>query len=81
MYRYMLKVEGMKCPNCEKHASQAIKEAFSVKKVTASHTDKEVIVESKEELDDEKIKSVIKEAGYEVVDISRETIKKGLKLW
>lgn len=75
MFKITVKVEGLKCPNCEKHANEAIKEAFQVKKVTSSHTDKETVIISKEDLDTEKIKAVIAEAGYQVTDITKETYK------
>ena len=45
MLKITAKVEGLKCPNCERHVNEAIKEAFSIKKVTASHTDKEIVME------------------------------------
>lgn len=75
MFKITAKVEGLKCPNCEKHANEAIKEAFSVKKVTSSHTDKEMVIISKENLEDEKIIAVIAETGYQVTDITREEYK------
>lgn len=75
MFKITVKVEGLKCPNCEKHANEAIKEAFQVKKVTSSHADKETVIISKEDLDTEKIKEVIAEAGYQVTDITKEAYK------
>ena len=75
MFKITAKVAGLKCPKCEKHVSEAIKEEFSVKKVVASHTDKEVVITTKEEIQAEKLKEVIKEAGYETVDIKSEKVK------
>lgn len=75
MFKIVVKVEGLKCPNCEKHANEAVKEAFSVKKVTSSYADKETVIISKEDLDDEKLIAVIEEAGYQVTDIAREEYK------
>ncbi len=75
MFKIVVKVEGLKCPNCEKHANEAVKEAFSVKKVTSSYADKETVIISKEDLDDEKLIAVIAEAGYQVTDITREEYK------
>lgn len=75
MYKITAKVEGLMCGNCEKHVNEAIKEAFSVKKVNSSHTDKETVIVSKEDLDTEKVKAVIEEAGYQVTDITKETYK------
>ena len=75
MFKITVKVEGLKCPKCEKHVSEAIKETFSVKKVVASHTDKEVMITTKEEIMSEKLGEVIKEAGYQMVDIKTEIVK------
>lgn len=75
MFKITAKVDGMMCGNCEKHVNEAIKEAFSVKKVSSSHTDKETVILSKEDLDMDKVKAVIEETGYQVTDISKETVK------
>lgn len=75
MYKIKIKVEGLKCTHCERHVNEAIKEAFLVKKVTSSHTDKEVVITSKADIDNEKIKEVIEEAGYQVLDIQKESYK------
>lgn len=80
MFKITAKVEGLKCPNCERHVNEAIKEAFSIKKVTASHTEKEVVITSKEDINNDKLKAVIAEAGYEVMDIQKETYKTFLGL-
>ncbi len=80
MFKITAKVEGLKCPNCERHVNEAIKEAFSIKKVTASHTDKEVVITSKEDIDNDKLTAVVAEAGYEVMDIQKETYKTFLGL-
>lgn len=75
MFKITAKVDGMMCGNCEKHVNEAIKEAFPVKKVNSSHTDKETVILSKEDLDMDKVKAVIEETGYQVTDISKETVK------
>ena len=80
MLKITAKVEGLKCPNCERHVNEAIKEAFSIKKVTASHTDKEIFIISKEDIDNDKLTAVVAEAGYEVMDIQKETYKTFLGL-
>ena len=80
MLKITAKVEGLKCPNCERHVNEAIKESFSIKKVTASHTDKEIVIISKEDIDNDKLTAVVAEAGYEVMDIQKETYKTFLGL-
>ena len=73
MFKITAKVEGMMCGNCEKHVNEAIREAFSVKKVNSSHTDKETVIITKDDVDTAKVKAVIEEVGYQVVDITKET--------
>lgn len=75
MFKIVAKVEGMKCGMCEKHVDEAIKEAFFVKKVNSSHENNETVITSKEDLDLDRIKAVITEAGYTVLDIKKESYK------
>lgn len=75
MFKIIAKVDGMMCGNCEKHVNNAINEAFSVKKVNSSHTNKETVIITKEDLDTDKVKAVIEEEGYQVTDITKETYK------
>lgn len=79
MVKTVLEVKGMACGMCESHVNDAIRNAFSVKKVTSSHAKNETEIISEEPLDEEKIKSVIAETGYELGAIKREPYqKKGL---
>lgn len=75
MTKYTLKIDGMACGMCEAHINDAIRNNFSVKKVSSSHTKNESIVIA-EELDEEKLKSVITETGYTLVGIETEPYKK-----
>ncbi len=79
MVKTTVEVNGMACGMCEAHVNDAIREAFSVKKVSSSHTKNQTEIISEEELDAEKIKSVIAEQGYEPGEIKSEPYqKKGL---
>ena len=60
----------------ESHVNEAIRNAFSVKKVTSSHAKNLTEIVSEEELDADKIRSVISETGYEVGDITSQPYKK-----
>lgn len=71
MFKIIAKVEGMKCGHCANHVDEAIREAFKVKKINSSHEAKETVILSKEDLDNDKIKAVIEEAGYQVTDITK----------
>ena len=79
MVKTTVEVTGMACGMCEAHVNDAIRDAFTIKKVSSSHTKNETEIISEEELDAEKIKSVITEQGYEVGAIKSEPYqKKGL---
>ena len=64
MNTYTVGVEGMMCPNCERHMREAIEKAFSVESVTASHEANEAVVVTEEEISAEAFEAVVKEAGY-----------------
>ena len=72
LHIYRLEIHGMRCGMCESHINNVIRQNFSVKKVKSSHLKKETIIYSKDELDIEKIKSVIASTGYDLRDIRKE---------
>ena len=79
MVKITLKIEGMGCGMCEAHVNEAVRNGCDVKSVTSSHKDAETIIISENDIDDDKIKSIISETGYTLVDISREPyVKKKL---
>ncbi len=75
MNKYILKIEGMMCGHCEAHMNDAIRNHFSVEKVTSSHSKKECVIIA-QELDEEKLKKVVADTGYELISISSEPYKK-----
>ncbi len=76
MVKITMNVEGMACPMCEAHMTDAIKKAFNVKKVTASHTERKCEIIAKEEISESAIFDAVKETGYTVSDIKSEPYKK-----
>lgn len=72
MVKVTVNVTGMMCGHCEAHVSQALKNAFSVEEVTASHEKGTAEFTAPERVDEDKIRSVVKEAGYEVTGITQE---------
>jgi len=68
----ILKINGMMCGMCESHINDAIRKNFSVKKVKSSKRKNQTVIVSDEVLDEEKIRQIIKETGYELVGIERE---------
>ena len=72
MGKITVNVEGMMCGHCEAHVNKAIKDAFGVEEVVSSHEKGTTVITTDEHLDEEKIRQVIKEAGYEVTGIVQE---------
>ena len=63
-------IEGMSCGHCVNHVKTALLEDMTgVNSVDVNLEEKQAIVEVEASVTDETIKSVIEEAGYEVVNI------------
>ncbi|MDE7324590.1 MAG: copper resistance protein CopZ [Lachnospiraceae bacterium] len=79
MLRITVGIEGMACGMCEAHINEAVRSAFQVKKVTSSHTKKQTVILTEQEITEQQIKGVIAGVGYEVVSVSSvQYEKKGL---
>ena len=61
MYETKVKIDGMMCGMCESHINDAIRNAFSVKKVSASHSKGEADIISEEPIDEAKLREAIKQ--------------------
>ena len=75
MQQITLKIDGMMCSMCESHVNDCIRQNFTVKKVTSSHTKGETVILSEAPLNPMKLRSVIGATGYEVGDISTEDVE------
>lgn len=79
MIKTTLKIDGMMCTMCEAHINEAVRNAFSVKKVTSSHTKNQSIIISESSLDEQKLRKAIDKTGYRVLSVQSEPYeKKGL---
>jgi copper chaperone CopZ len=79
MQKITLSIEGMACGMCEAHINDAVRKAFAVKKVNSSHTKKETVILTEEDLDEDSLAAVIADAGYEMNGFKKEPYdKKGL---
>ena len=79
MIQYTVDVEGMACSMCEAHINDAVRKAFSVRKVTSSHSKGQTQILSEKELDEEALRREISATGYRVLAIhSQPYEKKGL---
>lgn len=76
MIKITLEVTGMMCVMCEAHANNAIKEAFNVKSVVSSHKDNKTEITTEKDISDKELQAVIEKAGYKLVSVKKEVIKK-----
>ena len=66
MIQTTVKVSGIARSMCEAHIDDAIRAAFSVKKVSSSHSKGETVILSKEPLGENALRAAINATGYEV---------------
>ena len=62
-------IEGMSCMHCSSAVEKALSAINGVEKVTVSLENKEAIIESSLDIDNETIKKAVEDAGYEVIKI------------
>lgn len=53
MIKITVNIEGMACGMCEAHINDAVRQAFSVKRVTISHTKKQTVIISGNEISEQ----------------------------
>lgn len=79
MVKITVGIDGMACGMCEAHINEAVRNAFRVKKVTSSHTKKQTVILTEQDIPEQELKNVVEKAGYEAVSVSSERYeKKGL---
>lgn len=69
MITTIVKIDGMMCDMCEAHVNSAIRKNFDVKKVKANRKKKQALIESENILDQNKLKQVIEELGYDYLGV------------
>jgi copper chaperone CopZ len=79
MNKITVKIDGMMCGMCENHVNEAVRKAFSVKKVTSSHTRGETVILTDNAIAENQLRSAIDQTGYQVQSVTVEPYeKKGL---
>ena len=83
MIQTTIGIDGMMCEMCEAHINDAIRKNFAVKSAKSNRKKKECVVVSQEPLDEDRVRQVIADTGYDLLSISSEPYqKKGfLGLW
>ncbi|WP_318361353.1 heavy-metal-associated domain-containing protein [uncultured Agathobaculum sp.] len=79
MLKITVGVDGMMCGMCESHINDAIRKAFSVKKVTSSHSKGQTVILTEQDIDEAEVRKAIDATGYTVTSFAKEPYeKKGL---
>ena len=82
MLKITLGIDGMACCMCEAHINNEVRNAFNVQKVTSSHTKKQTVIITNEDIDEQKLRDVISGTGYTVISYKSEPYeKKGFSLF
>ena len=76
MIKITIEVEGMKCPMCEAHTNDAIRESLNVADVKSSHKENKTTILTETDIPDEKIREALSKTGYTIGDITRDEVKK-----
>ena len=76
MVRTTVHISGMVCGMCETHINDAIRTAFSVKKVKSSRTKGETVILSETPIDPEKLRQTINATGYIMLSADEEKTEK-----
>lgn len=63
----VIKIDGMKCGECESHVNDIIRRNFKIKKVSSSHRTGEVKILTIEELNVRDIENKLMSYGYKII--------------
>lgn len=70
MYKTTIKIDGMACGMCESHVNDAVRKAFSVKKVTSSHKKGVTEILSEQPVEETALRAALDSTGYKILEIS-----------
>ena len=76
MIQTTVQVSGMVCSMCEAHINDTIRAAFSVEKVSSSHSKGETVILSQEPLDENAFRAVIDATCYTTGGYPNEDMRK-----
>ena len=79
MLQITVKIDGMMCGMCVAHVNDAIRKAFPVKKVSASHSKGQAVLLTETDISEEELCKAIDATGYRVLSVTKVPYeKKGL---
>lgn len=81
MYKYVLKINGMRCGMCEAHIEDVIRKKIKVKTVNASHIKNELTVITDMVLVEKDFHILLDETGYIIDSFENSDAKKTFLGW
>lgn len=69
MKKIIVGVEGMMCGMCESHVNDVIRNTFNVKKVKSSHSKNRTVIQTEEDIPEDRLREVIGGTGYTVTGV------------
>ena len=81
MYKYVLKINGMRCGMCEAHIEDTVRKKIKVKRVNASHIKNELTVITDMVLDEKDFHILLDETGYIIDSFKISYAKKTFLGW
>ncbi|PWL97003.1 MAG: copper resistance protein CopZ [Clostridiales bacterium] len=76
MWKITMQIDGMRCGMCEAHVNDAIRGAFSVKKVTSSHSKGQTVILTEQDIDEQQLREKIEKTGYRLISVSKAPYEK-----
>ena len=76
MLKITVGVDGMMCGMCENHINDAIRKAFSIKKVTSSHSKGQTVILTEQDINEAEVRKAIDATGYTVTSFAKEPYEK-----
>ena len=76
MRKITMQMDGMRCGMCEAHVNDAIRGAFSVKKVTSSHSKGQTVILTEQDIDEQQLREKIEKTGYRLISVSKAPYEK-----
>ena len=76
MWKITMQMDGMRCGMCEAHVNDAIRGAFSVKKVTSSHSKGQTVILTEQDIDEQQLREKIEKTGYRLISVSKAPYEK-----
>ncbi|MGN1399863.1 MAG: heavy metal translocating P-type ATPase [Erysipelotrichaceae bacterium] len=65
----VLTIEGMMCPNCQRHVQNALEKVDGVTSASADYQKKQAVITCNKEIDEKTLQNAIEQEGYKLVDI------------